>query len=212
MEPTRTRNVLLLCGIASSLLYGAMVWLIRYEGYSLFSQVPSELTAIGAPTRHLWSVLAPFYTMLVIGFGVGVWQAGRGNRALRIAGWAIVAFGSLGFLWPLAPMHQREVLAAGGGDFGDTLHLILGGASVLLMFLAMGFGAVALGRGFRRFSIASAVVLLAFGALTFIEARSARARDQRFDAVHRPLGAHQYQRVPDLGRGPVGGAASHAPT
>ena len=45
------RKALLVCGIASSLLYAAMIWAIRYEGYSPVSQVPSELTAIGAPTR-----------------------------------------------------------------------------------------------------------------------------------------------------------------
>jgi hypothetical protein len=41
---------------------------------------------------------------------------------------------------------------------------------VFLMFLAIGFGAAAFGRRFRRYSIASIVVLLAFGALTFLEA------------------------------------------
>jgi hypothetical protein len=46
------RRVLLACGIASSLLYGAMIWAIRYEGYSLVSQVPSELTAIGVLLRR----------------------------------------------------------------------------------------------------------------------------------------------------------------
>jgi hypothetical protein len=38
------------------------------------------------------------------------------------------------------------------------------------MFLAMGVGAAAFGRRFRLYSIASIVVLLVFGALTFLEA------------------------------------------
>ena len=67
-------------------------------------------------------------------------------------------------------MHQREVLAAGGGTLSDTMHLALGGVTVFLMFLAIGFGAVAFGSRFRLYSIASVVVLLAFGALTFIDA------------------------------------------
>ena len=50
------------------------------------------------------------------------------------------------------------------------MHVVLGGVSVLLMFLAIGFGATAFGRRFRRYSIVSVVVLLAFGALTFLEA------------------------------------------
>jgi hypothetical protein len=168
-DPT-WRKALLACGIASSLLYGAMIWAIRYEGYSLVSQVPSELTAIGAPTQRLWTLLGSIYTLLVMAFGWGVWQAAGRNRRARIMGGLILAFGSLGFLWPFAPMHQREVLAAGGGTLSDTMHVVLGGVSVLFMFLAIGFGAMAFGRRCRLYSIASGVVLLAFGALTFLEA------------------------------------------
>jgi cell division protein FtsW (lipid II flippase) len=49
-------------------------------------------------------------------------------------------------------------------------HVVLGGVTVLLMFLAIGFGAAAFGKRFRLYSIVSVVVLLAFGALTFLEA------------------------------------------
>lgn len=163
------RRILLLCGIASSLLYAAMIWAIRYEGYSLMSQVPSELTAIGAPTRSLWAVLGALYTILVGAFGWGVWTSARGNRRMRIVGALILAFASLGLLWPFAAMHQREVLAAGGGTFSDTLHRALGGVTVLLTFLTIGFGATAFDRQFRQYSIVSAVMLLAFGGLTFLE-------------------------------------------
>jgi Protein of unknown function (DUF998) len=165
-----SRRALLACGIASSLLYGAMIWTIRYEGYSLVSQVPSELTAIGAPTQRLWMLLGSIYTLLVIGFGWGVWQSAGRSRAVRMLGGLMLAFGSLGLLWPFAPMHQREVLAAGGGTSSDTMHVVLGGVTVFVMFLAIGFGAAAFGTRFRRYSIASIVVLLAFGALTFLDA------------------------------------------
>ena len=67
-------------------------------------------------------------------------------------------------------MHQREVLAAGGGTLSDTLHVALGAVTVFLMFLAIGFGATAFGKRFRRYSMATIVVLLAFGGLTFLEA------------------------------------------
>jgi hypothetical protein len=163
------RKTLLACGIASSLLYAAMIWGIRYEGYSLISQVPSELTAIGAPTQQLWARLGVIYTLLVAAFGWGIRGSGR-NRALRVVGALILAYASLGLLWPFAPMHQRDVLAAGGGTLSDTVHVALGGVTVFLMFLAIGFGATAFGRRFRDYSIASVVVLLAFGGLTFLEA------------------------------------------
>ncbi|HEY7192081.1 MAG TPA: DUF6064 family protein, partial [Vicinamibacterales bacterium] len=163
-------RTLLACGVASSLLYGAMIWAIRYEGYHLLSQVPSELTAIGAPTRELWARLGWIYTVLIAAFAVGIWTSAARSRALRIVGALLLAYASLGLLWPFAAMHQREVLAAGGGTLSDTMHVVLGAVTVFLMFVAIGFGSAAFGRSFRRYSIATIVVLLAFGALTFIEA------------------------------------------
>ena len=66
----------------------------------------------------------------------------RSRRSIRIAIWAMAGIGSviaassgllpsygcgpsLGLLWPFAPMHQREVLAAGGATPSDTLHQVL---------------------------------------------------------------------------------------
>ena len=164
------RKALLVGGVSSSLLYAVMIWGIRYEGYSPISQVPSELTAIGAPTRLLWARLGWIYTVLVAAFGVGVWKSADGSRAVRIVGGLILAYASLGFLWPFAAMHQREVLAAGGGTLSDTLHQVLAAVTVFLMFLAIGFGASAFGAPFRPYSLVTIVVLLTFGALTFLEA------------------------------------------
>jgi len=165
-----SQKVLLVCGILSSLLYGAMITLIRYEGYHPISQVPSELTAIGAPTRALWMVLGPAYDVLVVAFGVGVWLSSGEKRALRIVGGLFVAFGILsGIAWPFAAMHQREVLAAGGGTLSDTLHVILGLMTVLFMLVAIGFGATAFGKPFRFYSIVTILILFVFGALTGLE-------------------------------------------
>jgi hypothetical protein len=164
------RKALLLCGIASSVVYALMIWAIRYEGYDPISQVPSELTAIGAPTRALWAQLGWFYTGLITAFGFGLLRSAGRQRSVRILGGLVLAYASLGLLWPFAPMHQREVLAAGGGTFSDTLHVALGGVTVVLMFLAIGVGATAFGKHFRLYSIATVVLLLTFGLLTFIEA------------------------------------------
>ncbi|HLW53454.1 MAG TPA: alpha/beta fold hydrolase [Candidatus Angelobacter sp.] len=170
MSQFTARKALVFCGILSSVLYAAMIWAIRYQGYNLISQVPSELTAIGAPTQALWARLGWIYTGLVIAFGFGVWKSAGTNRVLRFVGGIILAYASLGFLWPFAEMHQREVLAAGGGTLSDTMHVVLGGVTVFLMFLAIAFGATAFGKRFRLYSIATIAVLLAFGALTFLEA------------------------------------------
>jgi hypothetical protein len=166
------RKTLLVCGIVSSLLYVLMCVFValQWESYSSASQTISELSAIGAPTRSLWAVPGAIYTLLVTAFGFGVWMSARRSRALRITGGLILAYGALGVLWPFAPMHLRETLAAGGGTLSDTMHLVLASVTILLMLLAISFAAAAFGTRFRLYSIATLVVLAAFGALTFLDA------------------------------------------
>lgn len=165
-------RALLVGGILSAVLYAAITALVpmRWDGYSSASRTISELSAIGAPTRRLWALLCIPYTLLAIGFGWGVWRSAGRDRPLRVVGGSLLAFGALGLLWPFAPMHLREVLAAGGATSSDTTHIVLGSVSVVLMLLAIGFGAAAFGRSFRLFSIASFAILLVFGVLTFLDA------------------------------------------
>ena len=166
------RKILLACGILSSALYAAMTIFvaIEWEGYSSASQTISELSAIGAPTRLLWILPGAVYTALVTAFGLGVWKSAGRNRALRMVGALVVAYGALGLLWPFAPMHSRAVLAAGGRTLSDTLHIVLASVTVLLMLLAIGFGAATFGKGYRVYSISSLVILVTFGSLTFLDA------------------------------------------
>lgn len=165
------RKLLLTCGIVSSLLYVAMNAFVamQWPEYSSASQTVSELSAIGAPTRSLWVILGFAYTVLVTAFGWGVLASGRDDRRLRVTGRLVVAYGLTGLVWPFAPMHQRAVLVTGGGTFSDTMHIVLSIVTVLLMLLAIGFGAAAFGRRFRLYSIATLILLLAFGALVFME-------------------------------------------
>jgi hypothetical protein len=164
------RRFLLACGVLSSLLYVAMNVLVamQWESYSSLSQTVSELSAIGAPTRGLWVPLGVAYTLLVTAFACGVLASAHRNRRLRVAGMLMVAYGLLGLAWP--PMHLRETLAAGGATLTDTLHIVFAMVTVLLMLLAMGYGAAAFGTRFRRYSIATIVILTAFGALTGMSA------------------------------------------
>ena len=163
------RKALLAGGILSSLLYAGMTLLIPlfWPEYDWRSLTISELSAVDAPTRGMWILPGALYTVLIVGFGWGVRKSAGGNRALRTAGTLILVYGSLGLLWPFAPMHQREVLAAGGGTFGDTLHIALGAITVLLMLFAIGIGATAFGQRFRIYSIGSLAILFVFGVLTF---------------------------------------------
>src|SRR5688572_9957240 len=160
------RRFMLGCGILSSLLYVAMnVYVpMQWPDYSLSSQTVSELSAIGAPTRALWVPLGVSYTALVVVFGGGLRLCGRHRRRLRVAGRLTIAYGLVGLVWP--PMHQRQVLAAGGATLTDTLHLAFAMLTVLLMLLVIGLAAGAFGRWFRRYSVATVIVMLAAGAMT----------------------------------------------
>jgi hypothetical protein len=168
------QKALLTCGILSSLWYMAINILVpmQYEGYSMVSQAPSELSAIGAPTRVLWILLVMFYPLFFAAFGWGVWRS-AGSPLLRVVGVFIISFSIVNFYWP--PMHQREVLAAGGGTITDTLHIVWASITLLFMMLMMGFGAAALGKGFRLYTVATFVVFLVFGILTFIESTGMEA-------------------------------------
>jgi len=172
LRPADRRDTWLVCGIASSVLYAGMVLLVPlgWPGYDQASRVISELSAIGAPTRPVWVAVGMIYTVLVVAFGWGVKMAAGDNRRLRVAGILIAVYGALGFLWPFAPMHMREVTAAGRGTFQDTAHIGLGVATELIYLAALGFAAAALGKAFRAYSIATLVVLFVFGALLFRDA------------------------------------------
>lgn len=163
-------RLLLACGIVSSLLYVAMNVFIplQWQGYSFASQVISELSAIDAPTRSLWVPLGVVYSVLMVAFGWGVWLSARGNRPLRVAGALILVYSIIGLAWP--PMHQREVVAAGGGTLTDTLHIVWSAAWVAFMLAAIAFSAFALGKRFRIYSIATLAILVAFGVLTGLDA------------------------------------------
>ncbi len=163
------------CGLVSALLYAAMLVAVpwAWPGYSSASQTVSELSAIGAPSRPLWRALGLVWTLLYGAFGWGVWKAGASSRPLRVAGASILAAAVVGAFWP--PMHLREVLAAGGGTLTDTLHIVWTAVNGVLTLAAMGFGAAALGRRFRAFSVASMAVLLAAGAATSMDAARLQA-------------------------------------
>jgi hypothetical protein len=159
----------LVAGILSSFLYLAMNIVVPalWTDYHSASQTISELSAVGAPTRPVWVWLGILYTLLVCAFGWGIWKAGNQNRTLRIAGGLIFVYGALGIFWPLAPMHLREALAAGGGTISDTLHITLGVITEIIYLLALAFAVATLGKRFRFYSIATVVVLILFGYLTF---------------------------------------------
>lgn len=165
--PTTTlRTILLACGIAAPLLYGAMLVFVPlgWDGYSSVSQTISELSAIGAPTRPLCVALGLVYTLLVAAFGWGIWKSAGEDRRLRVVGALLIASGVFGLFWP--PMHLRGEPVT----LTDTLHIVWMAVSGLLTMVAMGFAAAALGKRFRAYTLGSLVVMVAAGVLTSVHA------------------------------------------
>ena len=167
------RRILLGCGILSSLLYVATDILggLRYPGYSFTSQAISELGAVGAPSEAFVDPLFTIYNLLVLAFGIAVFrEALRWNRALRVTGGLLVAYGALGFLATLGSAFFKMQQRGAGSLTTDLPHIVLTGVLVVLLLLMIGFSAFALGRRFRIYSFATLLAIIALSALTALYA------------------------------------------
>ena len=140
------RNILLLCGVLSSLVYISRDFaaLLSYPGYDFANQVVSELSAIDLPSRSVDVAMGRSYSALMLLFSAGIWLSAGGRRGLRVAAVLLAAATLYGAFWP--PMHMR------GAAMGltDTLHIVWTGVWLVLMLVVMTFA----GRGTRKaFSI-----------------------------------------------------------
>src|SRR5687768_6789491 len=98
----KVTETLLACGIAYALLYPIVndaIAATLYDGYSRMDQAVSELSATGTPTHTFLTAIGPVFSLLQIGFGLGIWRAAHGKRSLRIAGALMVAHGVTSVLW-----------------------------------------------------------------------------------------------------------------
>ena len=170
-ETNTLQRMFLFSGLASIVWYVILNIIIPLfdSGYSISSQTVSELSAIDAPTRPLWVILCIPFSLLTIFFGCGVWLSADHSKKLRLVALVIIFDAVIGSFWP--PMHKREVIAAGGGTLTDTLHLVWASVHLACMLLMIGVSAVALGKGFRIYSIITLAVFLVFGTLTTIDSK-----------------------------------------
>lgn len=169
----KTRNrvqMLLACGVIYAVIYvvaNDVIAASLYPGYSRVTQAVSELSATGAPTRMFLLATLPICSALMIAFGIGVLRAARGRRALRVAGWAVIAHGVSNWLWLPFPMTSREQMIAGASmPANDVGHIAMTVLTVSLILTQLTASAIALGTRFRIFAVAMALTILGFGALT----------------------------------------------
>lgn len=160
------KRILLACGIAAPIWWVVVdvIGSLRYSGYSYIDQTISELSAEAAPTRlFMLTVSGVPYFLMMLAFGIGVWQTADGRRAQRATGALLIAEAAWGFtggiLFPMAIRGNEASLR-------NEMHVIYGIGMPVLFILALVFGSRLLGTRFRYFSYATVIVLLAAGMLT----------------------------------------------
>ena len=164
-----TQRLLLLCGVVSPALYAVADAVAGWSWaeYSFRDFTISELGAIGAPTRPLFSSILLLVYVLMLGFGVGVWRVGAHWRSIRFAGGFLIAFGLLALtVGQFAAMQPRGVEQGTSG----ALHLIEGAVAMVLVLSAMVSEATALGVRFRSYTVAMIVIMLVFGMWSGLDA------------------------------------------
>jgi Protein of unknown function (DUF998) len=77
----------------------------------------------------------------------------------------LIGYGVVGLIGPFVPIHQRGI----EGTRTDIMHIIITTVLVLFILLIIWFGATAFGKRFRLYSIATILILVAFGALAGLD-------------------------------------------
>ena len=101
------RKALLACGVLYPLAYlvaNDVMAATTYDGYSRVDQAISELSGTRAPSRGLLTAMLPVFTVLTVGFGIGVWRAAERSRPLRAAGGLLIAQGLMFPVWRKLPL------------------------------------------------------------------------------------------------------------
>lgn len=147
---------LLMCGVASSLVYAATEILasMRWDGYDWTARMVSDLLAVSAPTRSF--VVAPMfaYNLLILAFGTGVWL-GRRNRAhgaTAILLWVYAVAGVIGLL--VFPLDYNT------SGSGAAMHMVATFTLIVLMFAFIVSAAVGSSRAFRIYSAVTVLVII----------------------------------------------------
>jgi hypothetical protein len=165
VQTTRTTKIVPTLLVISAVL-GAMLFVgtdlvvgSLTKGYSFVFQSISQLSAEGAPLRSIVVPLVIGSNVCVMAVGVGVWELGGQNAAMRITGGLLVGNGLLSSVAAFFPTR----LGVTPSRF--SLTVVFGAAAVICLVLAIASGAAAFQNWFRFLSIA---ILLIFAVLTIV--------------------------------------------
>jgi len=170
--PNMLQKVLLSCGILAPLIYLGTDWLAGriLKGYSFAAQSISELSAAGSPTRSLVVSLTLVASVLMIAFGIGVWQAASQVLLPRVVGGLVIGNAAAGFVATLffpTRFGERPIFGSPG--------VIIMFFSIVFLVLAMIMGAVAFSGWLRILSIAIPVTYVLLTVLRFATASASSA-------------------------------------
>ena len=162
---SRVRQALLSFGLLSSLLYIVATDVVaagRWEGYNRTSRMVSDLFAVGAPSRQALVPLFAVYTVLVTGFGIGIWISAEKNRALRATGALLIGFGLANALGSFFPLNL-------GSDDAVPMHIVATVGLIVFMMAAVIASAWAFGRGFFIYAFATIGTMLVSSTMSFVD-------------------------------------------
>jgi len=159
------RKIFLVCGILSSLIYACtdVIGGTRWQNYSWLSQEFSRLSAIGAPSRPIHLLLSLVYSLVVIAFGLGVWQSAGRNRSFRVIGGALIVYAIGNWMWP---KFFPEDLSKPVSALTNTMHIVLTIVTVLTWMLILGFAIATFRNWFRLYSIVTLLAVIVLGSLS----------------------------------------------
>lgn len=103
------------------------------------------------------------YTVLMIAFGLGVWASAHSNRALRVTGALLLAYGISNIVALFFPLNLSS-------DAAVPMHIVATNSQLVLMLAAMGFAAAAFHGWLRVYSIASLITSVIAGIASLMAA------------------------------------------
>jgi hypothetical protein len=166
-------DVLMLSGMFAIVFYVMHVVIggIKWKGYSHLQQPISDLTATGAPNRHLMLTLSTIYGLLALLFAVS-FTIFRSREHHSLVFWGGVCFIILHLISALYPLFPQDLPGA-KTTLEGRMHILITALivpfTILTPFL-IGFGFISelQWESFGLYSIITGILILVFGGTTAI--------------------------------------------
>ncbi|MFI7119979.1 DUF998 domain-containing protein [Amycolatopsis sp. NPDC049868] len=185
------KKTLLLAAVAAVVVYviGDFLAASAYDGYRYLDQAISELSAFGSPVRPLMVTVILLYNVLLLAFGIGLLLVARRKSlwwigALQLTQFVLVGIATHTF-WAMSSRGRAT-------GFNDTMHIVLSGVFSLLVVVMMALSAVAYPGWFRRYSLATIVVVVAFGIASSLAMRGIEQNDTPWAGGFERINAYAY--------------------